>query len=376
MQLTNEPGLAGIPQGPRPRPPPTWAIKLVLALRGFLLRLADALAPPHIRVVEHATGLARTAAIAELARRGYAEVLDAGPLTAAEIATHTGRTPDATFRFLHALAALGFVRMTHDGRFATNSTLRALRTDHPNRARAFAEYFASRSNVEAWLDLGRTLDTGKNAFERVHGKNIWDYFEEHPNERDNFAAAMTGMTLDLAPFVASTYPFDEVLTVCDVGGGHGALLSEVLLRHPALRGILADNASVLDAARALLAHRGVAHRVRLEPSSFFTSVPEGADLYMLKNILHDWDDVACRAILANVRRATRPGQRVLIIEGFIDRRRPDPLRSPSDMQMMLVCAEGRERGIDELRALVRDSGFQPGRAFDLGIFGLLEGVAT
>ena len=376
MQLTTPPELAGIPRGPQRRPPPPWLIGLVLRLRGLLLRLADALMPPHIRVFERATGLAHTASIAELARGGYAELLEDQPLSAEVIANRTGRDPDATFRFLHALAGLGFVRMLEDGRFGTNPVLRTLRADHPSRVRAFVDYFASASNVASWLDLRRTLETGKNAFARVHGKNVWDYFDEHPEERATFAEAMGGMTLDLAPFVVHTYPFAEVTTVCDIGGGRGALISEVLLRFPKLRGILADGPGVLDSARGLLEHRGVADRVRLEPSSFFTSVPAGADLYMLKNILHDWDDAACRVILDNVRRAMQPGQRVLVIEGFIERRRPDPLRSGSDMQMMVVCAEGRERGVDDLRRLIRGSGFAPGRTFDLGVFGMLEGIAS
>ncbi len=368
--------LAGIPRGPQRRPPPPWVIKVVLRLRGLLLRLADALVPPHIRVFERAAGLAHTASIAELARGGYAELLEDQPLSAEVIAQRTGRDADATFRFLHALAGHGFVGMLEDGRFTTNAVLRTLRADHPSRVRAFVDYFASASNVASWLDLRRTLETGKNAFARVHGKNVWDYFDEHPEERATFAEAMGGMTLDLAPFIAHAYPFGEVTTVCDVGGGRGALISEVLLRFPKLRGILADASGVLSSARDLLEHRGVGDRVRLEPSSFFTSVPAGADLYMLKNILHDWDDAACRAILGNVRRAMQPGQRLLVIEGFIERHRPDPLRSGSDMQMMVVCAEGRERGVDDLRKLIRDSGFEPGRTFDLAVFGMLEGIAA
>lgn len=368
--------ISGIPKGPMPRPPPAFVIRIVIALRRFLLRLADRLLPPELVVFERVTGVAYTAGIATLAKGGYAELLADGPLTAAEIATRTQQDADAVFRFLHLFAAVGYVTMDADGRFGTTPFLRALRADNPMRLRAFVEYYASRSNIDAWLDIAGTLKTGKNAFARVHGAMIWDYFDAHPEERENFAHAMMGMTLGDAPFVARLYPFDGVTTVCDVGGGRGTLLSEVLLRHPNLRGILAENPGVLASAKSLLAHRGVDQRVRLEPSSFFEKVPEGADLYMLKHVLHDWDDATCRTILRTVRRAMQPGQRLLVIEGFLDRSRPDPIVSPSDVQMMVVCAEGRERTLDELRGLLRDSGFTPSRTFALPILGMLEGVAS
>jgi hypothetical protein len=368
--------LSGIPKGPLPSPPPSWIVRIVIALRFFLIRLADLILPPELVVLERSTGVAYTAAIAELYRGGYAELLDAEPMSAAEIAARTGRDADATFRLLHLFAGIGFVTLSADGRFGTTPRLQALKKDHPSRVGAFVQYFASKSNVDAWFDLGRTLDTGKNAFQRVHGKVVWDYFDDHPDERETFAHAMMGMTFGDAPFIATAYPFGEVQTVCDVGGGRGSLLSEVLLRHPKLRGILAEGAGVLESAKSLLAHRGVAERVDLVVANFFENIPEGADLYMMKNILHDWDDAACHKILGAVRRAMKPGQRVLIVEAFLDRTRPDPVNTPSDMQMMLMCAEGRERSLEELRGLLRDNGFTPARAWPLPTIGLLEGIAA
>jgi hypothetical protein len=355
--------------------PPTWIVRAIINLRRMLQRLADAIVPPHVLVLERAAGVAYTSALAELATGGYAELLAAGPLTAQEVAARTGANPDATFRFLHMFASIGFLVMHEDGRFATNRVLDALRIDHPMQARAFVEYFASRSNIAAWLDLRGTLVTGKNAFSRIHGTSIWDWFDAHPDERETFANAMMGLTRADAPFVAAAYPFVEVSTVCDVGGGRGTLLSEVLLRHGHLQGVLVEGAGVLASARRLFAERKLADRVRLEAGNFFQVVPPGADLYMMKNILHDWDDVASLKILGVVRRAMQPGQRILIIEALLDRSGPDPLACPSDMQMMLVCVDGRERSLDELRRLLHESGFAPARAFELPTIGLIEGIA-
>ncbi len=125
--------------------------------------------------------------------------------------------------------------------------------------------------------------------------------------------------------------------MCDVGGGRGTLLSEILKRHEHLRGVLCDAAGVCESARQLFAERGVAERVELAPGSFFERVPSGADLYVLKNILHDWDDDACRVILRVVRAAMRPGERLLVCETLVEKNSRDLLGTRADLQMMMVC---------------------------------------
>jgi hypothetical protein len=365
---------AGVPAAAMPAPPPTWIIRAVLGLRGMLLKVVSAITPPELQVLERSTGIAFTMATAVFARH-YVPVLDAGPASAGEIARKLNRDPDATFRFLHLMASIGFVTMRADRAFSHNRVSRVLSRDHHSRAGSFVEYFASGSNVRSWLDLDATLVTGKNAFERVHGMSVWDWFDAHPEERDCFAEAMMGLTLGDAPFVAAGYPFVEVKTICDVGGGRGTLASELLLRHAHLRATVVDNAGVLELARSLLQQRGVAERATLTPGNFFEAVPAGADLYTLKNILHDWDDERALAILRTVRRAMQPGQRVLIIEAFIDRSKPDPLVTPPDMQMMMVCCEGRERTEADFRRLLEQSGFTAGRSFPHPVVGMVEGIA-
>jgi hypothetical protein len=365
----------GVPAGPMPSPPPLWIIRAALGVRALLLKLASALTPPELVVLERATGVALTMSVAAFVKH-YVPLLDEGPISAEEAARRLGRDPDATFRFLHFVASSGFVTMRPDRRFEHNRVSRILVRDHRSRAAQFVEYFASASNVRSWLDMDATLASGKNAFERVHGMSVWDWFDAHPGERECFAEAMMGFTLGDAPFVAGGYPFKEVSTICDVGGGRGTLVSELLLRHPHLRATLVDNAGVLDLARALLAHRGVADRVTLTPGNFFETVPSGADLYLLKNVLHDWDDERSMVILRTVRAAMQPGQKVLIVESFIDRSKPDPMVSGADMQMMMVCGEGRERTEADFRSLLERTGFRSGRAFPHPVVSIIEGVAT
>ena len=364
----------GVPAGPMPSPPPAWIIRIILALRGLLIKATNAITPPEVVVLERAAGIAISMALASFVKH-YVPLLEDGPLSADDAARRLGRDPDTTFRLLHFMASAGFVTMRADRRFEHNRVSRILVPGHRSRTANFVEYFASGSNVRSWLDVDATLTSGKNAFERVHGMSVWDWFDQHPEERECFAEAMMGFTLGDAPFVAAGYPFKEVTTICDVGGGRGTLVSELLLRHPHLKATLVDGAGVLELARALLEHRGVASRVTLTPGNFFEVVPPGAELYTLKNVLHDWDDERSLTILRAVRKAMQPGQKVLIIEAFIDRSRPDPMVAGADMQMMMVCGEGRERTEADFRRLRGQAGFTPGRVFAHPVVSLIEGIA-
>jgi hypothetical protein len=184
---------------------------------------------------------------------------------------------------------------------------------------------------------------------------------------------MVSMTAADAPMIATLYPFGELARVCDVGGGRGTLLSEILLRHTALRGVLCDGPGVIDSARELFSARGVADRVEFAPGSFFDSVPPGCDAYLFKHVLHDWDDDTCTKLLRVVRAAARPGSRVLICESLVPRTSRDPMTALMDLQMMISCHNGRERTLDEFRSLLEAAGFRLGRVFRSPLINVIEG---
>jgi hypothetical protein len=185
---------------------------------------------------------------------------------------------------------------------------------------------------------------------------------------------MMGLTVTLAPFVADAYPFAEVARVCDVGGGRGTLLSELLVRHRHLRGVLCDAPAVLASARPLLDRRGVLSRVELTAGNFFESVPTGADAYILKNVLHDWDDEASRTILATCRRAMGPGARLLVVETLVPRNAARGFGPFSDLQMMVACSDGRERSRGDLTRLFEAADLRPGRVFETPVVAVLEAI--
>lgn len=364
--------------GPKPLPdlPPGFAVRGLIAVRSRLRALLDAAGPPELALFERIWGTGMTMMIGTIAKLGVPDLLDRrGPLASGQIAEELGCDPDAIHRTLRALALTGVFARREDGRFENNRLSAALQSGSPSRMREFAMYFASESNVRAWSAYEHTLRSSRCGFEHVHGKSVWDWFEEHAFERETFAQAMMGMTTVAAPAIASLYPFSEIRTVCDVGGGRGTLLSELLVRHPHLRGMLCDSPGVLDSARSLLSSRGIAERVELAPGSFFDEVPRGADAYTLKNILHDWDDARSIKILSRVRAAMDPGHRVLVCEMLVEKDTDDMMGALADLQMMVVCSGGRERGKSDFARLFAQSGFALGRVLEGPTIAVIEGVA-
>lgn len=344
-----------------PLRPSRLALRVAVALRRGLLALADAVVPPQLPLFEQAMGVARTQLLRAAVRLRVAERLEAGPRAAEELAREAGVQPDALHRVLRALAAGGVFALHPDGRFENNRLSRALRAGAPASMGPLAAYLGSGSNAGAWADLEATVATGQGAFRRVHGVSVWEWLARHDGERRTFAEAMAQVTELDAPAIAAGYPFGELDLVCDVAGGKGALLSEILRRHPRPRGVLLDEAAVLAEAPAFLAGRGVAGRVTCQAGSIFEAVPEGCDAYLLKDVLHDWDDAACLRILASCRRAARRGARVLVAEVLLERAEASSPGALADVQMMTVCEQGRQRSAAELQALLARAGFTLGR---------------
>ena len=337
----------------------------------------DALTPAEMVLWERTTGIVETGLIGAIARHEIADLLEErGALDAAAIAGARRLDADAVHRSLRALAAAGVFRMLENGRFENNRLSRAICGGKVSRSREWALYFSSGSNGSAWLDYARTLETGRSAFARVHGMDVWQWFDAHPDEREMFAHCMMGITVMDAPVLASLYPFAEVKRLCDVGGGRGTLLSEIVKRHPHIQGVLCDGEGVIESARQLLAERGVADRVELVPGSFFERVPSGCDTYLLKNILHDWDDSTARKILGTVRAAMEPGQKLLVCEMLVDAHSRDFISTRVDLHMMVACDQGRERSESELRALLGSAGFRTARVFPFPTVSVIEAVAV
>ncbi|MBI2708846.1 MAG: hypothetical protein HYX34_04035 [Actinobacteria bacterium] len=340
--------------------PPRPVVHGVVRTRRFLQRLADRLVPADIAVFERSVGLAATMVLGTLADLGIAELLAAGPAPARELATRTGTDPDALHRLLRAAASQGFVGLDKRGRFRANRFTKVLRAKgNPHELNAWCRYISAPSTVDAWQDLRRTLDDGRNAFRRIHGMSTWEWFATHPDEERTFAAAMRGLTEQEAPGIVAAYPWPHTGTLCDIAGGAGTLVGHILQARPRLRGIVVDATRVLAEADSHLRRVGVRERVDLVPGDIFGALDATADVYVMKNVLHDWDDAACARILGGVAATMPRGSRLVVMEASLERNEPHPFAAVADIQMMVICEEGRERSVDELRALVHGAGLTP-----------------
>ena len=207
-----------------------------------------------------------------------------------------------------------------------------------------------------WSELEHTVRTGENAFEHLHGMSAWEYRRRHPEEGTAFDAAMLAMSRRVAGAILDAYDFGRFATVCDVAGGTGGMLAAVLRKHPQTRGILLDQPQVVVGAPAVLDE--VADRCEVVGGDIFGTIPQGADAYLLKAILHDWNDERCVEILRATRRAMAPGAVLLVLERVLTGPPYDgdaDLTALSDLNMM-VGPGGRERTADAYGALFAQAG--------------------
>ena len=358
--------------------PPRLVVRVLLHCRRWLQRLADAVVPARFVVAEQAVSLGKTHLLGLAARLRIADLLACEPCTAEELAQATGTHPDAMHRMMRALVASNvFALDALTGQFRNNRLSEVLRTCNPRSARHFVEYFSTQSNVLAWADAEETLRTGTNAFERVHGMSVWDWLASHPAEERLFADAMAARTADDAAAIVAVYPFGDVHRVCDVAGGRGTLLAHVLAAHPRLCGVLFEAPGVARMARDLLHACRVVDRLEIVSGNVFENVPGGCDTYIVKDILHDWDDARALQILGNVRRVMRPGRRVLICETIVERMETALPGALMDVQMLMVCSGGRQRSRGEFATLLQQAGFACTRVLDTPLpISIVEGVAV
>lgn len=360
---------------PRPVPPRPVAVA-VLRARRFLHMLIDRGMPADGVVWFMTGGTGATLMMGAIAELGVADELAEGKATAQELATRLNLDADALHRVLRALVVHGVVRLDRRARFSLTRVGAVLRSDHPQSMSTWVRYMSLHSTQEAWAGVADTLRSGAPSFSAVHGKTVWEHFAEHPDEERLFAATMRALTGPASPEIVAGYPWPQDGVVCDVAGGTGTLLAAILQSRPALRGVLVDVQAVLDEAGGLLAAEGVADRVQLSPGDIFNSLDAVADVYVLKDVLHDWDDERCLQILRTVRAAMAPGSRVVIVGPLQERDVADEIASLIDVQMLTQCEGGRQRSVAELQALLSAAGLEPGLAHRSAVIGFVEAVAV
>jgi C-methyltransferase len=337
--------------------PPAQLARVVERVRHHLYRLHQRLTPAPAAMIEMILAGWTSQAITVAAQLGVADALADGPLPIDELAVRVEADADALRRLLRALISRGIFRLRRDGRYELNSLADTLRSDAAVSMKSAARFYGSQEQRERWTLLVDSIRTGNAVVESLRGKESFDYFAENPELAELFNQTMTSVSEMTDATVVAGYDFSAYPTIVDVGGGHGPLLAAILAAAPASRGVLYDLPTVVANAPNLLREQGVADRVAIAEGSFFDSVPGDGDAYVLKNIIHDWNDEKAGQILRNVRAAVGPGATVLLIEFVIPEHNREFPGKWVDLEMMLNLG-ARERTAAEYRNLLSRAGFR------------------
>jgi ubiquinone/menaquinone biosynthesis C-methylase UbiE len=313
--------------------------------------------PPEAQLMQIVGGCFQSQAVYVAAKLGIADLLKTRPLPVSELARKTSTHERALYRLLRCLASLGVFRETDTKVFELTATAELLASDHPGSMRDAAIFMGEPWHWSVYGEMLYSVKTGKVAWERVHGKEVFPYFQDHPEEYEIFNRAMTSFSTNTLPAIVEAYDFTGVKRLADIAGGHGMLLTGFLKANPELKGLLFDLPQVIEGAPALLEKEGVADRVELKTGDFFESIPGGADAYMMKFIIHDWDDDRALKILRNIHHVLPHDGRLLLVEMVVPAGNEPHFSKIQDLEM-LVSPGGVERTPDEYRDLLAQSGFE------------------
>jgi len=314
-----------------------------------------------LQVLRMTDGLVVHQALCAAATLGVADLLTSGARTDVELATALGVDADALYRTLRFLSGQGLFRETRPRTLANTALSEYLRTDVPSSVRPILIFRGSHYYFSPFTEFLYSIRTGISARDKVLGSGAFEYLRANPREEQVFDDAMTAISGLSAPTIATAYDFGRWRTLTDVGGGNGLLLATILNRYPALEGTLADVPSVLGRARRRgFLSRELAARTRFEACDFFDAVPSGSRAYLMKNILHDWNDEQAGTILRNCRRAVPDDGVLLLVEYRVGDENAPSLGNTMDL-VMLTMTGGKERTIDEHRELLASAGFQLNR---------------
>ena len=318
----------------------------------------------------------KSQAVHVAARLGIPDLLSEGPRNAQELAAATGAHAPSLRRLLRALATIELIREREDGSFEATPMGSLLRADSPDSLRSWTLHWAAAWPV--WERLHDCVMTGKSARSLLSGTEGFEHLERDPLAAEAFHRAMVELTRLVERDFVQAVDWSATRKIVDVGGGSGELLVAALTACPGAVGVLYDTASAIELGREHVRAAGLEHRCELVAGDFFSWVPRGADTYVLKSVLHDWDDDRAARILAACRRAAGAGSRLLVVERMM----PERLGSGPDDQgiacsdlHMLVQLGARERTEAELRELLSAAGFDVARIAPLrSTLAVLEAV--
>jgi SAM-dependent methyltransferase len=303
---------------------------------------------------------------------GIADHLANGPRSVSDLAAATGTHAPSLLRLLRALASIDVFAENDGQRFCLTPLAEPLRADAPSSARNLLRLLGDPILFASWGQLLHSVRTGGPAFNQVYGMGLYPYLAQHPEAAEVFNAGMASLPRHQAAL--EIYEFGDAGTIVDVGGGNGRLITAILRAHPEQRGILYDLPEVVASARERLEREGLGERCQVVGGGFMESVPAGGDLYLLSDVLHNWDDSQALTILANCRKVMAAAGRLVVIQEVLPANNDDAIGRFSDLNMLILLG-GRERTADDFRELLSTAGFAMSRIIPTRVsYSVIEAV--
>lgn len=337
--------------------PPVWFIKAINRFRHWLLLLNRKLFPANIVLYEHFQYFWLLPCLRVAAELDLAGIIKDKPMTISELAKMTRTDEEHLFRIMRALTSNGIFRLRNDGKYSNSPMSKALVDGKGSLRYTIMQHLGS-FNWSAFNELGYSVRTGEEAVQKVYGKRIYDYLAENREESEIFDRSMSNLTELAIDPILNAYDFSKCRTIADIGGGEGLLLSAILFKNPGTSGILFDLQEGLARAQTITQKYGVTERIKIIPGSFFETAPVGAEIYLLKNILHNWSDEDCIRILKNIRNVLPDNGKIVILEMVIEEDNKPSFGKLIDIQMMVFMQKGKERTRREYKELLIKSGFR------------------
>lgn len=328
--------------------------------------------PPEAQMMHLAMGFIVSQVLAVSARLKIADRIANGGKTAGELAAETETHEPSLYRLLRALASLGVLHRSDDGRFVNTALGDVLRTDHPKSMQGALHMMGDPEHWNSHGNMQQSVKTGEVGFDFTFGMPVFPYFAQNPAAAAIFDRSMTSFSSAVADAVSSAYDFGGAKTIADIAGGHGILLAKILQRNPQAKGILFEQPQVIEGN--ILAREGVADRTTLVPGNFFNEIPVVADVYLMKFIIHDWNDEQSIKILNNLARSAPKGSKLLLVETLVEEDDNQPSLSKVMDLNMLVMTGGSERKASEYSALFEKTGFRFERVYTTDPLQIIEAV--
>ena len=305
-------------------------------------------------------GKQMTYCLSGVARFGVADHMSATPMAVEEIAGKTGAHAPSLYRVMRMLASMGVFKEERGKRFALTPAGELLKSDAPGTMRYHAMMLGDEWTMRAYEHFTDCLRTGQNGVSKAYGRHLFDVLAERPEQSDTFQAAMTSSSTIEGKAVIGAYDFSGIKRLADLGGGHGVLLASILRRYPQMQGVLFDRAEII-AGVPKDQFTGCDGRINIEGGSFFERVPDGCDAYIMKHIIHDWDDEQCRTTLKLMRDKLPTDGRVLVCEMVVTDEPGPTSAKVLDIMMLVITMGGKERTKDEFAELFASSGLRLNR---------------